>query len=87
MYMSVSHGSYLYCAKKELKHEKWSYRQVMGATKIGCLIMHIHVSLCQGFPPSISLAQMFQEKWLFIYRQDFPLEHKLVSSLGLIHLS
>lgn len=54
----------------------------MGATNIWCLIMPIYFSLCQGFPPSISLAQMFQEKWLFIYRQDFPVEHKLVSSLG-----
>lgn len=54
--------------KKDLKHEKWSYGQVMGATNIKCLIMLIHFPLCQGFPPSISLAQMFQEKWLFIYR-------------------
>lgn len=79
--MSVSYSIY-FGQKKELKHKKWSYGQVMGATNIWCLITPIYFSLCQGFPPSISLAQMFQEKWLFIYRQDFPVEHKLVSSLG-----
>lgn len=52
--MSVSHALYLFWAKKELKHEKWSYGQVMGDTNTGCLIMPIYFPLCQGFPPSIS---------------------------------